>query len=246
MALTRAQIHTNALYICSKLDYPSDHQELSELHKEVQLPDNDDNILFTYGAYYRLLSNAIHEVGVNPIPQQTGYRALSPSKKECVNKLLCYVWHMIAGPIHHYLDNPLFEYWFHKMDDFYTTASNFLKDEPGQLTNEQTALIPWVQSIVIQHYVLGKEVFFQGQDNYIDLYQYLDDFIALYLTLGLNRTIGDDIQQCPEYHTYSESDHHPNTIFIHREYINWGPEKQPSGYYDGFLCSYLQHGCTLS
>ncbi len=101
-----------------KLNYPCDHQELSELHREVWLPDNDDNILFTYGAYYRLLSNAIRKVGVNPVPHQTGYRALSPSKKQHVNELLCYAWHMLAGPIHHYLDNPLFEYWFCKMDNF--------------------------------------------------------------------------------------------------------------------------------
>ena len=70
MALTRAQIHTNALYICSKLNYPSDHRELSELCKEVHLPDNDDNILFTYGAYYKLLSNAAHEVRVSPTPSK--------------------------------------------------------------------------------------------------------------------------------------------------------------------------------
>jgi hypothetical protein len=29
---------------------------------------------------------------------------------------------------------------------------------------------------------LGKEVLFQGQDNYVGLYRYLDDFVALYLT----------------------------------------------------------------
>jgi hypothetical protein len=46
-------------------------------------------------------------------------------------------------------------------------------------SKDQTTLIPWVQSIVIKHYVLGKEVFFQGQDNYIGLYRYLDDFVAL-------------------------------------------------------------------
>ena len=102
---------------------------------------------------------------------------------------------MIAGPIHHYLDNPLLAYWIPKLDDFYTTASNFLRNnEPGQLTDDQTALIPWVQSIVIKHYVLGKEVFFQGQDNYIDLYRYLNDFLALYLMLNLCRTIGNDLQ----------------------------------------------------
>jgi hypothetical protein len=52
MALTRAQIHTNALYICSKMYYPSNSREFKELRKEVQLNDNEDNILFTYGAYY--------------------------------------------------------------------------------------------------------------------------------------------------------------------------------------------------
>jgi hypothetical protein len=77
---------------------------------------------------------------------------------------------------------------------FYTTASNFLKDSPGQPTSEQTALLPWVQSIVIQHYILGKMVFFQGQDIYVDLYWYLNDFIALYLTQGINCTVGNNIQ----------------------------------------------------
>jgi hypothetical protein len=71
-ALMRAQIHTNALYICSKINYPSDSQEFRELLKEVQLNDNKDNALFTYGAYYKLLSNAACEGGVSPIPQQTG------------------------------------------------------------------------------------------------------------------------------------------------------------------------------
>jgi hypothetical protein len=74
------------------------------------------------------------------------------------------------------------------------TAVNFIRhNEPKQPTANQTALIPWVQSIVIKHYILGKEVFFQGQDNYIDLYQYLNDFLALYLMLGLCCTISDMI-----------------------------------------------------
>jgi hypothetical protein len=40
----------------------------------------------------------------------------------------CAVWQMIAGPIHHYLDNPLLVYWIPKSDDFYTKASNFLRN----------------------------------------------------------------------------------------------------------------------
>jgi hypothetical protein len=90
MALTRTQIHTNALYICSKLDYPSGHWELSELHKEVDLTDNNDNILFTYGAYYKLFSNAAHVVGVRqPYPLQTGKLAQHQSGKDIDNKFLC-------------------------------------------------------------------------------------------------------------------------------------------------------------
>jgi hypothetical protein len=61
--------------------------------------------------------------------------------------------------------------------------------------DHQTTLIPWVQSIVIKHNVIRKEVLFWRQDNYVDLYRYLNDFIALYLTFGLHSTIGDDISQ---------------------------------------------------
>jgi hypothetical protein len=73
--LTRAQIHTNALYICSKIACPSDHQELSQ---ELKL---DDNNIFSNEAYNQLLQNTVHEVGVSSIPQQTGKLVQSPSKK---------------------------------------------------------------------------------------------------------------------------------------------------------------------
>ncbi len=62
MALTRDQIHTNVLYICSKIDYLSDPWELCQ---KLKLNKSD---LFTYGAYYKLLSNAVHEVRVSPTP----------------------------------------------------------------------------------------------------------------------------------------------------------------------------------
>jgi hypothetical protein len=59
----------------------------------------------------------------------------------------------------------------------------------------QTALTPWVQSIVIKHYVLGKELHFHGQDNYVGLYRYLNDFLVLFLTLSLCHTISNDLAQ---------------------------------------------------
>jgi hypothetical protein len=87
---------------------------------------------------------------------------------------------MIAGPIQYYLNDPLLAYWFPQSDDFYTTACNFIRNnEPGLPMDHQTALIPWVQSTVIKHYVLGKQVLFCRQDNYIGLYRYLNDFLAL-------------------------------------------------------------------
>jgi hypothetical protein len=84
------------------------------------------------------------------------------------------------------------EFWI--PEAIYTTASNFIWNHEANLCMEdQTTLIPWVQSIVIKHYVLGKEVFFQGQDNYVCLYRYLDDFVALYLTYGLRCIISNSI-----------------------------------------------------
>jgi hypothetical protein len=68
---------------------------------------------------------------------------------------------MITGPIHYYLDNPLLAYWFPQSDYFDTTACNFIWNyEPGYQMDHQTTLIPWVQSIVIKHNVIRKEVLF--------------------------------------------------------------------------------------
>ncbi len=157
---------------------------------------------------------------------------------------MCYVWQMIAGPICCYLNNPLLAYWFPQSDEFYITASNFIRNnEPRLPTDHQTALIPWVPSVVIKHYVLGKEVLFCRQDNYIDLYRYLDDSLALYLTLSLCCTISDDFEdQCPEHYTYLESDCQPHTVFIHREHMDWGPTDQPWHLYEGFtIPSFTTH-----
>jgi hypothetical protein len=149
-------------------------------------------------------------------PRETGsWLAPNPSQKKTINEVLCYVWHTLAGPICNYLNNPLFKYWFSQMHDFYATARHFLDDDTEQVTGDQMALILWVQSIVIRHYVLERMVFFWNENNYVDLYWYLDDFIVLYLTEGLNRTMGDDIWHRPESHTYSECDR-GNMVFIVR------------------------------
>jgi hypothetical protein len=83
-----------------KLDIPHDHQKLSKLREEVQVHENDDSTHFTYGAYYKLLCNALHEVGINNVPRDTGSKlAPEPSQKKTNNELLCYVWHTLAEPI---------------------------------------------------------------------------------------------------------------------------------------------------
>jgi hypothetical protein len=139
-------------------------------------------------------------------------------------ELLCYIWQMIAGPIHYYLDDPLLLYWFPHSDNFYTQAHNFIQThKPGHHRDYQTTFIPWVQSIVIKHYVLGKEVLFWGQDDYVGHYRFLNDFIALYLTFSLGHTIGNKISQWPPNAPYSESNCHNPIVFIHSEHADWDP-----------------------
>jgi hypothetical protein len=109
--------------------------------------------IFTYFKYNQLLQNTAYEVGTNH------------HNKE----MLCYIWQMSAGPIHYSLDDSLLEYWFpSQSDNFYIQAHNFIwTHEPaGHYRDYQTTLIPWVQSIVIKHYVLVKEKLFQAQDYY--------------------------------------------------------------------------------
>jgi hypothetical protein len=62
---------------------------LSKLRQEVQVHENDDSTHFTYGAYYKLLCNALLEVGINNVPRDTGSKlAPEPSKKKTNNELL--------------------------------------------------------------------------------------------------------------------------------------------------------------
>jgi hypothetical protein len=117
------------------------------------------------------------------------------------------------------------EFWF--PEAFYATASNFIQNhKPNLCTEDQTILIPWVQSIVIKHYILGKEVFFWGHNNYVGLYRYLNDFVALYLTYGLRCIIGDDISLWPEGLPCAERDPQNPTLFVNPEHVDWDPEEQ--------------------
>ncbi len=76
-----------------------------------QLCIEEDNI-FTYGKYYLLLWNTAYKVGAN----------------HCNIELLCYVWHAFAGPIRHYIDYPLLEFWF--PEAVYTSNCQQLHPEP--------------------------------------------------------------------------------------------------------------------
>ncbi len=152
----------------------------------------------------------------------------------CDKELLCYIWKAIAGPIQWYIDDPLLEFWFPAI--FYTAASDFIQiHEPGLHRDNQTALIPWIQTIVIKHYILGKEVFFQGQDNYVGLYRYLDNFVALYLIYSLGCIIGDDISLQLKGFPYAETDCQNTTLFVDPKNVDWDPEEQHTPLGKGFI-----------
>jgi hypothetical protein len=74
------------------------------------------------------------------------------------HKVLCYIWQIITGP------TPLLwqataRVWF--TETIYMHGSKFVHaHDLGLNMGHQTALIPWVQSVVIKHFVLGKEMLF--------------------------------------------------------------------------------------
>jgi hypothetical protein len=74
--------------------------------------------------------------------------------------------------------------------------------------------IPWVQSVVIIQYVLGKLVYFRGQNNFPGIYRFIDDFLSAYFTKFLNYTIGDQLQQRPEDDKYDDGKRHNDLLFI--------------------------------
>jgi hypothetical protein len=64
--------------------------------------------------------------------------------------------------------------------------------ERGKDKADQTP-IPWVQSVVVIQYALGKPVYFRGQNNFPRIYRFIDDFLSAYFTKFLNYTIGDQL-----------------------------------------------------
>jgi hypothetical protein len=53
--------------------------------------------------------------------------------------------------------------------------------------------IPLIQSVVVIQYLLGKLVYFRGQNNTPGLYRFIDDFLSAYITKFFNYTIGDQL-----------------------------------------------------
>ncbi len=93
--------------------------------------------------------------------------------------------------------------------------------------------IPWVQSVVVIQYALGKLVYFRGQDNFPGLYRFIDDFLSAYFTKFFNYTIRDQLRQRCKDDIYDEGERHNNLLFINPRYVNWGPDDEVEGF--GFI-----------
>jgi hypothetical protein len=147
-ALTWPWIHANALYICLTIAYPRMHQ---------QLCIEEDCI-------FNVKSSPLEcclQGGSQPLWHRAFVLCLACNCR--TYPMLC--WWPAVGVLF--------------PEAVYTTASDFIwTHKPDLCMENQTALFPWVWSIVIKHYVLGKEVFFWGQYNYFGLYRYLDNFVA--------------------------------------------------------------------
>jgi hypothetical protein len=81
-------------------------------------------------------------------------------------------------------------YWFLQPGWWLLHTSPQLHPDPWTWTSQ--GLPDCINPLGPEHCNQRKEVLFQGQDNYIGLYRFLDDFIVLYLTFGLGHTKGDD------------------------------------------------------
>jgi hypothetical protein len=126
------RIHTNAIYNCLTVANPRTYHANNYASRKTT---------------YLLTVNILSSSGMLPMRWEPIIA--------CDIELFCYIWHAIAGPILHYINDPLLEFWI--PEAIYTTASNFIWNHEANLCMEdQTTLIPWVQSIVIKHYVLGK------------------------------------------------------------------------------------------
>jgi hypothetical protein len=53
--------------------------------------------------------------------------------------------------------------------------------------------IPWVKSVVVIQYTLGKLVYFRGQNNFPRIYRFMDKFLSAYFMKFFNYTIGDQL-----------------------------------------------------
>jgi hypothetical protein len=116
---------------------------------------------------------------------------------------------------------------------FINAVNEFIHEyERGIGKNDQTP-IPWVQSVVVIQYGLGKLVYFRGQNNFPGIYRFIDDFLSAYFTKFLNYTIEDQLQQRPEDDKYDDGERHNDLLFINQRYAKWGLEDDVQGF--GFI-----------
>jgi hypothetical protein len=175
---------------------------------------------FTYKEYANLIDITVEQVGVS-------HQSF---------ELLLYVWQTLAGGVHHYMSHRSRSrtILMHFVSESFINAMNeFIHEyECGKGKIDLTP-IPWVQSIVVIQYALGKLVYFRGQNNFPRIYRFIDDFLSAYFTKFLNYTIGDQLQQRPEDDKYDDSKRHNDLLFINQRYANWGPEDNVQGF--GFI-----------
>ncbi len=96
-------------------------------------------------------------------------------------ELLLYVWQMLAGGVHHYMSHrsTLRIILMHCLREcFIITMNDFICEYKCSNHKIYQTPIPWVQSVVLIQYALGKLVYFKGQNNFHKLYRFINEFFV--------------------------------------------------------------------
>ncbi len=138
--------------------------------------------------------------------------------------MLLYIWQMLAGGVCHYMSPRSTSQiiLMHFLPECFITAVNkFIHAHEHSNHIIYQTPIPCVQSVVVIQYVLGKLVYFRGQDNFPRLYRFINDFLSSYFTKFFNYTIRDQLRQRHEDDRYDKGERHNDLLFINPRYVNW-------------------------